>query len=73
MSAEKSSEKEEKKEITYLDLLEHCMETKDTEYAYQKGKQVVVNALQGQQRPLWNLSDEERAPKLEPYTSDKPF
>lgn len=59
--------------MTYLDIKEHCLDTKSTEYAYQKGKTVVVHSLQGQNKPLYNLEDEQRAPRGEPFSSDKSF
>ena len=48
-------------------MKEHCLETKETEYAYQKGKQVILASLQGQNKILWNVPEEDKPAMKEPF------
>lgn len=58
----------------YLELNHHMLETKKSQYAFQFNKKIMVGALHGMNKILWNLDESEREKELEkPFESDKPF
>ena len=71
MSIEAAEEQVDK--TSFLEIKAHCLETIKSQYAFQKGKQVIVNSLQGQSKVLYTMEDKEHAPEYEPFQSDKPF
>lgn len=73
MAIEDKSAEASSSATDYLELNAQLLETKKTEYAYQVGKNITLNALHGQSKVLVNLSEEETKSKYADFHTDKPM
>ena len=68
-----AAKKDKDEETSFLELKHHQLNTTTDAYAYQYGKNVYANNLQGQTKVLISMTEEERFGDIQKFNSDQSF